>query len=399
MDDWLKHWILRIVVVVVVAFLLTMGWIVFDGTRDFYRTADCAVVLGGTLGSDGNPPADMDESLNHLAGSLKANEIHTVVLACSESASGDPKSIVDALSRYLAAAGVPSDMMLEDANATNPESLAADVAPYMTKENRTSVLVVANYADITRLKLAFHRAGIAQVFAAHTGSFQVNDLPSIAGTACFLWQNVFENDVTPEAKKLVANVQDDAQGVVSKTTQTGYDSIKSPGQAAAMPNDPPAAPSGETVAPLADGQTVNSTGIGSFQVPRDWSEQIVPPILDTVWAPPGTVGHLSSIVCLVKENHPGSLENAISEVTSELNSTGSTGVQAQSPAPFTTAEGREGLRMIATVTKDSKTIELVLYAFAGRGDAKIVFYGGCLPSNASTSIPLIDSCAKTLRIW
>ncbi len=400
MDDWLKRWILRIVVVVLVAFLLTMAWIVFDGTRDFYRSADCAVVVGGTLGNDGKPLPDMEAPLNQLAGSLKAGQVHAVVLACSESASGDPKSIMDALSRYLVQQGAPSEMMMEDAQGTAPETLAADVAAYMTKGNRTSVLVVANYADITRLKLAFRRAGVTQVFTTHTGSFQVSDLLAIAGTAFFLWQNVFEKDVAPEAQKLVGNVQGDAQGLVSKTTQTGEDSIKNQGDVPGMSNAPPAAPStAASVAPLADGQTVNATGIGSFQVPRDWSQQIIFPILDPVWAPPGTVGQLSALIGIIKVNQPGSLANAISEITSDIGSEGFTGVRTLSQAPFTTAAGQDGIRLMVTVSKDSKTIELVIYAFAGRGDAKVALYGGSLPANMATNLPLFDSCAETLRIW
>ena len=54
--------------------------------------------------------------------------------------------------------------------------------------------------------------------------------------------------------------------------------------------------------------------------------------------------------------------------------------------------------MVLTVSKGSEKLELVLYGFAGRGDAKVVIYGACLPANAANNLPLFDSCAKTLRI-
>jgi hypothetical protein len=380
MGDWLKRWLQRIAVVVVVAFLLTMSWTVYDGLEDSNGKADCAVLVSGPLGGDGKPTPEMRASLDRVANSLKAGDIRAILLAPSQSASGDAKSVIDAMSLYLGEQRIPRNMVLEDANGTTPEALGAEIAGYLTRTRQVSVLLVANYADIMRLKLALHRAGVTQVLTAHAGTVQAGDMPEIAGTAFFLWQNVFEQDVRPEAQKLVAQAKDVGQGLVSETP----------------PAPPKPSSSASTVAPLAGGQTVNATGIGSFRIPQDWSQQIVYPIMDPVWAAPGAAGNF---LFISKVNRAGSTSDVMWDMTSAFTAAHFAAGQTLDHGPFTTAAGLAGERMVVTLSKGSVTMDLAIYVFPGRGNAKVVLAAGCLASNATDSLPRFDSYAKTLQVW
>lgn len=224
MDEWVRRWVLRLVVVIVTAFVLTVGWLVFDGLNDSKGEAACTVVVGDSLGPDQQPSAGTQTSLNHVADLLKKGETRRVIVA-AQAPAGEVRTIEDSMIRYLSAQGAPIDTVMRDANGDTPETTAADVAA-STNPDGASVLLVADYAQVTRYKLALREAGVGTVATWHSGTFNANDLPSLATTALVIWRTVLEKHVVPEAKTLVSETQSKTHEILSKTKQEGAEEAR-----------------------------------------------------------------------------------------------------------------------------------------------------------------------------
>ena len=50
-------------------------------------------------------------------------------------------------------------------------------------------------------------------------------------------------------------------------------------------------------------------------------------------------------------------------------------------------------------TVGGKSLEMVVYVFPAKGDKKVIIAADCLASDAGTSVPVFDACARTVRPW
>lgn len=158
-------------------FTLHTSLILIDGLDDNLKIADLAVVFGNEVTLDGQPSARLKARLD------KAIEIfnnqQTKILMVSGGTGKEGFDEAKVMSEYLYNHGISWENIIIDSLGINTESTAQNTAQIMLQNQFHSVIIVSQYFHISRAKLAFQKAGITEVFAAHANYYEWRDLYAI----------------------------------------------------------------------------------------------------------------------------------------------------------------------------------------------------------------------------
>ena len=295
------RFLLKVLVVELIFVLAAAAWVVYDGMNDSHGSADCAVIFGETPTTGAEPDPVLQAQLDRAIELYREKVVSQVIVSSADaSQGGDGSKVLSTMTRYLLAHGLPASGVLSDSKGTSLDAAAVDVATYQQQSGIQNVMIVVPYYEIMRTKLALWRAGVRPVLQVHVGKPGLPDAVPAARAIGDAGVRVFEDDLKPAALKLIARAQGQGQAVSDKITTASGAAQPSPAPdtntatapASAETDAPAAAASAASPAPapLPDGQEVTATGIATFDVPRSWSERIVPPILDPVWAAPDIAG-------------------------------------------------------------------------------------------------------------
>jgi vancomycin permeability regulator SanA len=167
--------ILQLIAAAILIFILTGVWIVFDGINDVGDKAD----VGLAIGHGRSAPGASDAQLDRVAELYKEGRFPTVIVVGSRwqvTGSEDAGEMV----KYLENHGVPSKAITADDHGNTTQDTAEQVADLMKVHDDLSVMIVANYYQITRTKVSLSHQAVLQIEKAHVGTLQKEDALNIA---------------------------------------------------------------------------------------------------------------------------------------------------------------------------------------------------------------------------
>jgi hypothetical protein len=196
--------IFQLVVAAVFIFLCTAAWIVFDGLNDQGAKADVALVTGHAESAQGTS----EPVLDRVVQLYNQGEFPFVIVGGSTSP------------EYLESRGIPSSAIIAAQGRGTTQGNAREVAEFMKSHQFQSVMIVAVYYHVTRLKLALTHEGVAKIEKAHVGKLRKEDAFKIGREVVALYDYIGKIYLLPAAEK------------VQKEAQVGMDKAKTDAQTA-----------------------------------------------------------------------------------------------------------------------------------------------------------------------
>jgi len=198
----LFRFVFQLVLVAVVLFLLTAAVIVFDGLNDLGDKADAALVTSHAHPGVGKT----DPLLDRVVELYKGGKVSSIiVIGTTWREMGDEDSAM--MVRYLRARGVPESAIVDsNLGGTTEETgqLAADIIKTHAFE---SVMIVADYYDISRLKLALSHEGVTNIMKDHVGTVKKEDAMKIGNAVVTIYGYVGKVYLMPAAEKVKAEAK------------------------------------------------------------------------------------------------------------------------------------------------------------------------------------------------
>jgi hypothetical protein len=193
--------ILQLVLVAVVIFILTAVLVVMDGLNDHGTKADIALVLSQPDG----PHAGADPLLNYVVKLYHEGDFPAIIVFGS--AGGGVPDEPALMARYLESHGIAASAIIENHGNENTPGVARRVAEIMRENHAQSVMIIADYFRMTRMKLVLNQNEITDVDKAHVGKFQKEDVPGIAREVVALYDYVGTTFLLPAAEKVKSEAQ------------------------------------------------------------------------------------------------------------------------------------------------------------------------------------------------
>ena len=162
----LGRWLIIAVSAWLAGHVAALLWV---GYADDLRPADVAVILGNGVNRDGSPGPVLRDRLDRALELYHAG-LCRYLLASGASIPGGYNEPV-CMRRYLRAHGVPDAAIVLDEGGSNTFHTALNTRRLMREHGWVTVAVVSQYYHILRTRLAFARAGIADVRSAHARSY------------------------------------------------------------------------------------------------------------------------------------------------------------------------------------------------------------------------------------
>jgi vancomycin permeability regulator SanA len=196
----------QLAALVIVIFLLTAAWIVFDGLSDVGDKADVALVIGHAESGNGKS----DVLLDRVVQLYNQGDFTTIIVSeySGEEAPGQPL----AMARYLESHGISPAATIEARGAEHTAGAARRVADVMKSHQFQSVMVITDYYHMTRMNVALNHDGIMQIQKAHVGKLQPEDAISIGREVVALYAYLGRTYLLPAAEK----IKEEAQGGADK---------------------------------------------------------------------------------------------------------------------------------------------------------------------------------------
>lgn len=140
--------------------------------------ADLAVVLGNKVLSNGQASPCLAARLDEAVLAYRHGLAPKILVSGGRETNGFDEA--DVMRGYLLAHGVPADAVLEDHQGYTTWATALNTSALVRSQHLQSVLVISQYFHLPRCEFAFHRAGIATVFAAYPAYATLWDVYAVA---------------------------------------------------------------------------------------------------------------------------------------------------------------------------------------------------------------------------
>jgi vancomycin permeability regulator SanA len=158
-------------------FFIHVVYITADGLTDELERADVAVVLGNTVERNGQPSERLRARLDKAVELYEKNLTAKIIVSGGFGAEGFEEA--DVMRDYLVAKNIPESAIILDKDGYNTHKTAVNTKRIMAAHNFKSATIVSQYFHITRTRLAFQKAGIENISAAHAEYFEWRDAYSI----------------------------------------------------------------------------------------------------------------------------------------------------------------------------------------------------------------------------
>lgn len=169
--------LLRIVALPSLFFVIAASLIVWDGLTDEIATVDVAVVLGNRIERDGTPSDRLKGRLDKAVGLYEQGWFTQVVVSGGMGKEGYDEASV--MRDYLVEHGIPEANVIVDSDGVNTYHTAKKSAQLMAARDWNSAMVISQFFHNSRSKLAMHRFGVQQVYAAHADYYEIRDIYSL----------------------------------------------------------------------------------------------------------------------------------------------------------------------------------------------------------------------------
>lgn len=169
--------LLAVLLVLALWFGVHVLYIVADGLTDEIATTDAAVVLGNTVEPSGQPSPRLKARLEKAVELYEKNLVGKIIVSGGLGVEGFEEA--DVMCAFLVSRSVPESSIILDRSGYNTHKTAVSTKQIMEANNLRSVTIVSQYFHITRTRLAFQKAGIENIYAAHADYFEWRDIYSI----------------------------------------------------------------------------------------------------------------------------------------------------------------------------------------------------------------------------
>jgi len=203
-------------------FVLTGVWIVHDGMRDDFDHADVALVPGYVEIQDATLSPALTARLDRAAALYTQGKFTYIIVSGVTPPNEDDEA--DAMAKYLQAHQVPASAIIQDHRGEKDE-LAANIARIMQDQKFHSVLLVADYDHLTRMKMTLKHAGIRETEQAHVGEWQRADGMDVLREDVAIYGDLYHWVVLPTAVKVNTQATIEAQKA-KETLDKKIDSLK-----------------------------------------------------------------------------------------------------------------------------------------------------------------------------
>lgn len=169
--------LLRMVALLSLFFVIAASLIVWDGLTDEIATVDVAVVLGNRIERDGTPSDRLKGRLDKAVGLYEQGWFTQVVVSGGMGKEGYDEASV--MRDYLVEHGIPDANVIVDSDGVNTYHSAKKSAQLMAARDWNSAMVISQFFHNSRSRLAMHRFGVKQVYAAHADYYEIRDIYSL----------------------------------------------------------------------------------------------------------------------------------------------------------------------------------------------------------------------------
>jgi len=156
-------------------FLLHLCIITIDGLTDEEDISDVGVILGNKVNQDGTLSARLKHRLDKGLQLYQEGLVHQLVVSGGLGKEGFYEGTK--MAEYLQLKGVPEQDIITDNQGNNTKATALNCANLL--DLKSTVIVVSQFYHISRVKLAFHKAGFDEVQGAHPSFFEWRDFYSL----------------------------------------------------------------------------------------------------------------------------------------------------------------------------------------------------------------------------
>lgn len=172
-----KRKFLAVLLVFPLWFIAHTIYIVADGLNDEIAVSDAAVVLGNTVAPSGQPSERLKARLEKAVELYERKLVGKIIVSGGFGAEGFEEA--DVMRSFLVSRNIPENNIILDKDGYNTQKTAVNTKQIMQSQNMRSVIIVSQYFHITRTRLAFQRAGIENIYAAHANYFELRDVYSV----------------------------------------------------------------------------------------------------------------------------------------------------------------------------------------------------------------------------
>jgi hypothetical protein len=212
--------IFQLIAAAIFIFLCIAAWIIFDGLTDEGQKADVGLVVGHAQGVRGTSDAQLDRVVELYS---KGAFPSVIIIGTKWQEIGNAKEVT--VAQYLEAHGVPPGAIIANHVGTDMQETSQEVAAIMKSHQFFSVMIITEYYDVTRVKLALTHEGVAGIEKAHVGTLRKEDALKIGRGVVALCDYVGRVYLLPEAEKAreEAKVGMDKASVDAEKAKEGVD--------------------------------------------------------------------------------------------------------------------------------------------------------------------------------
>jgi uncharacterized SAM-binding protein YcdF (DUF218 family) len=152
------RWTRRLLALVVIAYLLVLGWVWRMGRLDQHRQADAIVVLGAAQ-YNGRPSPVLKARLDHAV-TLFREGLAPVVVVTGGIGTGDRMSEATVGHRYLRSQAIPDSAIVVRPEGRTTDQSMRSVGEWMRERDLARALLVSDGFHMARLRLEARRAAL-----------------------------------------------------------------------------------------------------------------------------------------------------------------------------------------------------------------------------------------------
>ncbi len=160
------------------AALLLAILLAVDGLTDEIQPVDVAIVPGNRVNPDGQPSPWLKTRLDKALELYHKGLFSHIIVSGALGKEGFNEAVV--MKAYLMAAGVPPESIFVDRYGANTYATALNSSALMSAYSWKSAMVISQFYQIPRTKLALSRFGVQGVYAAHAEQITWRGVISLA---------------------------------------------------------------------------------------------------------------------------------------------------------------------------------------------------------------------------
>ncbi len=146
-------------------FLIHLGYVLLVGLIDNAPRSDAAIVFGQQIRADGTPSQRLCDRLDRAVDVYRRGLAPLIIVSGRIDGHGHDEAAI--MAGYLEQHGVPRSAIIEDNTGYTTFATAVNFRAIAHRHGIKNVIVISQYYHIARIRLAFHKAGIASVRHAH----------------------------------------------------------------------------------------------------------------------------------------------------------------------------------------------------------------------------------------